>query len=195
MFSKDDFQSWGKKNVVLFAATATRIEGRKDDGLLRTYGFSGFPSMALLGRGRRSDDQENPSLRRRDPDEHRRSLRARQAREEWKPPAKRSTRTRSFSPAWGVGKLKLEDAKTQCASLKLSDADKSKADQMIFGMEMNGVMGKMRSVRPRSQCVSRRERRGPARKLLPQLRKRCTASTRPASACLGNHRSPGRTTA
>ena len=48
MFSKQDFQDWGKQNAVLFAAVMTKIEGRKNDDLLRTYGFSGFPSMAIL---------------------------------------------------------------------------------------------------------------------------------------------------
>ena len=41
MFSKSDFQHWAKGNVVPFAAVATRIEGRKEDDLLRTYGFRG----------------------------------------------------------------------------------------------------------------------------------------------------------
>jgi len=48
VFSKKDFQDWGKENAVLFAAVMTKIEGRKDDELLRTYGFRGFPSMAVL---------------------------------------------------------------------------------------------------------------------------------------------------
>ena len=48
MFSTDDFQAWGKDNAILFAAVMTKIEGRKDDALLRTYEFRGFPSMAVL---------------------------------------------------------------------------------------------------------------------------------------------------
>lgn len=48
MFSDEEFQAWGKENVVLFAAVMTKIEGRKDDELLRTYEFRGFPSMAVL---------------------------------------------------------------------------------------------------------------------------------------------------
>ena len=48
MFSKKDFQTWGKQNAILFAAVMTKIEGRKDDALLRTYEFRGFPSMAIL---------------------------------------------------------------------------------------------------------------------------------------------------
>ena len=48
VFSTTEFQSWGKNNAVLFAATMTKIEGRKDDELLRTYEFRGFPSMAIL---------------------------------------------------------------------------------------------------------------------------------------------------
>ena len=48
MFSTREFQDWAKENVVRFAAVMTRIEGREDDALLRTYGFRGFPSLALL---------------------------------------------------------------------------------------------------------------------------------------------------
>ena len=48
MFSKEDFQAWGKKDVVLFASVMTRIEGREDDDLLTKYGFRGFPSFAIL---------------------------------------------------------------------------------------------------------------------------------------------------
>ena len=48
MFSSKGFQSWGKDNAILFAAVMTKIEGRKDDELLRTYEFRGFPSMAIL---------------------------------------------------------------------------------------------------------------------------------------------------
>lgn len=48
LFSTDEFQNWGKKNVVLFASVMTRIDGREHDALLRDYGFRGFPSMAIL---------------------------------------------------------------------------------------------------------------------------------------------------
>ncbi len=48
MFSTDDFQSWVKDNAIPFAAVMTKIEGREDDDLLRTYGFRGFPSLAVL---------------------------------------------------------------------------------------------------------------------------------------------------
>ncbi|MCR9246063.1 MAG: hypothetical protein NXI31_13610 [bacterium] len=47
MFSTKEFQAWGKDQV-LFAAVMTKIEGRKDDALLRTYGFGGFPSLAVI---------------------------------------------------------------------------------------------------------------------------------------------------
>jgi hypothetical protein len=48
VFSKKDFQDWGAERVVLFAAVTTHIQGRKNDDLLGEYGFSGFPSFAIL---------------------------------------------------------------------------------------------------------------------------------------------------
>ena len=48
MFSQKKFQTWGKGDAILFAAVMTRIEGRENDRLLRKYGFSGFPSLAIL---------------------------------------------------------------------------------------------------------------------------------------------------
>ena len=48
MFSNKEFQSFAGESTVLFASVMTKIEGRKDDELLRTYGFRGFPSMAIL---------------------------------------------------------------------------------------------------------------------------------------------------
>ncbi|MCA8948296.1 MAG: hypothetical protein KDE27_02265 [Planctomycetes bacterium] len=51
MFSKQEFQDWVGENAVPFAAVMTKIEGRKDDDLLRTYEFRGFPSMAILDAG------------------------------------------------------------------------------------------------------------------------------------------------
>lgn len=49
MFSTEEFQNWGKSGkAVLFAAVMTKIDGREHDELLRTYGFGGFPSLAIL---------------------------------------------------------------------------------------------------------------------------------------------------
>ena len=47
MLSTDEFKAFAGK-VVPFLSMMTRIEDRKDDDLLRTYGFRGFPSLAFL---------------------------------------------------------------------------------------------------------------------------------------------------
>lgn len=49
MFSSEEFQTWAKGgHAVLFASVMTKIDGRPEDDLLRTYGFRGFPSLAVL---------------------------------------------------------------------------------------------------------------------------------------------------
>ena len=47
MLSTDEFKVFSGK-VVPFLSIMSKIEDRKDDALLRTYGFGGFPSIAFL---------------------------------------------------------------------------------------------------------------------------------------------------
>jgi predicted ribosome quality control (RQC) complex YloA/Tae2 family protein len=138
VFSKKDFQAWGKQNVVLFAAVMTKIEGRKDDELLRTYEFRGFPSMAIL-------DAEGGAVTKEIP----RDLFSMQnivasAPSYVKLAAAAEAGEQVDAKAWylaqlGMGKLSVEEAKAQLATVGLAADAKVKAEQIVFVMEMNDL--------------------------------------------------------
>ena len=47
LFSSPEFAEWSK-SYVIYVHISTRIEGRKDEGLFREKGFTGFPTLAFL---------------------------------------------------------------------------------------------------------------------------------------------------
>ncbi len=47
LFSSSEFAEWSK-SYVIYCHISTRIEGRKDEGLFREKGFTGFPTLAFL---------------------------------------------------------------------------------------------------------------------------------------------------
>ena len=143
MFSKKDFQAWGKQNAILFAAVATKIEGRKDDALLRTYGFRGFPSMAIL-------DAAGTALTKQVP----RNLYAMSNIVEAAPAyAKLSADIEAGNQVdqkqWlmaqlGMGKIAAKEAKAQITSVGLSEKAKARAEAMIFVLEMDELASSAR---------------------------------------------------
>jgi hypothetical protein len=141
VFSKQEFQSWAKRSVVPFAAVMTRIEGRKDDDLLRTYGFRGFPSMALLDAAGEAITKEIP----RDLFSMQNIVAAAPAYA--KLSAAAAAGDEVDAKAWflaqlGMGKLGAEAARAQLEELGL--AGNSKAEQMVFVLEMNDLWHKAR---------------------------------------------------
>lgn len=50
LFLTDEFVAFAKDHV-MFLSIMSRVPARKDDALLRAYGFRGFPSMAVLSPG------------------------------------------------------------------------------------------------------------------------------------------------
>ena len=143
MFSKSDFQHWARGNVVRFAAVMTKIEGRKDDDLLRTYGFSGFPSMALL-------DAEGEVVTKKIARDlfsisntvaasvvHLKIRAQIDAGQDY-------DRAAWFMARLGMGELNLEDAKAEFAKVQLNADQKRKADQQILVMEVGKLQGSMR---------------------------------------------------
>lgn len=135
MFASKDFQSWGKDNAILFAAVMTKIEGRKDDQLLRTYEFRGFPSMAILDSDANAITKSVP-----------RDLFSMQnvvaASTEYAKLSADAAAGKKVDPAaWyisklGLGKLTAQEAKEQFADAGLAGEAKTKAEQMLFVLEM-----------------------------------------------------------
>ncbi len=143
MFSKSDFQSWAKGNVVRFAAVMTKIEGRKDDSLLRTYGFRGFPSMALL-------DAEGEVITKKIAHDlftisntvaaavlHQKIQKQIDAGEDY-------NKADWYMARLGMGELSFDDAKSEFATIKLSAEQKTKAEQQILVMEVSALQTSVR---------------------------------------------------
>lgn len=156
MFSKTDFQNWGKDNAILFAAVMTKIDGRAEDDLLRKYGFRGFPSLAIL-------DSSGKII----------TKNVQRTLESMSAIVEKSTKHLAMKKkvesgegydeaAWflsrlDMGTIDLATAKTEMADLDLTPAQKTSAKQQIFGMELtkmrDAVTAQMRA----------RGRRGAAR--------------------------------
>jgi len=143
VFSKKDFQNWGKQNAVLFAAVMTRIEGRKDDDLLRTYGFRGFPSMALL-------DAEGEAITKSIPRDLYSMRKIVAAAPTYAKLAamieagETVDETKWFFARLGMGKLELEEAKAFLDGGKLSGKALADAEQGVFVLEMGALQSRMR---------------------------------------------------
>jgi hypothetical protein len=140
VFSARDFQSWGKDNAILFAAVMTKIEGRENDDLLRTYGFRGFPSMAILDADANAIVKKIPrdlnSMRKivaSTPD----YLRMSKMLDAGKP----VDAAKWFLAQLNLGKLTAAAANEELAKAKLNRADKAAAEQSIFLLEMTELQG------------------------------------------------------
>lgn len=143
MFSKKDFQTWGKQNAILFAAVMTKIEGRKDDALLRTYEFRGFPSMAIL-------DADGTAMTKKVPrDLYSMSNIVAAAPAYAKLSAAIEAGNEVDQKQWlmaqlGMGRIKAMEAKAKIASSGLSGKAKARADMMVFVLEMAELAGSTR---------------------------------------------------
>ena len=140
MFSKKDFQTWGKDNAVLFAAVMTKIDGRAQDDLLRTYEFRGFPSLALL-------DADGTAIKKglaRDLYSIKNVVKAAPLYQAMQ--AKLDAGTAVDQRQWllarlGMGKVDAEEARTEIASLDWPGKGKLKkqVEQQLFVMEMTAL--------------------------------------------------------
>lgn len=143
MFSKSDFQAWGKESAVLFAAVATRITDREEDDLLRTYGFRGFPSMAIL-------DAKGEALQKqfgRDLFSMKNAVTYAPIYSELKPKVddgKKVDQAKWFLARLATNKLKAGEAKDEIGALQLSSTQKKDAEQLIFVGEMSQLAGRGR---------------------------------------------------
>lgn len=139
MFSKPDFQTWGKASAVLFAAVMTRIDGRKDDALLRTYGFTGFPSLAVL-------DADGTALTKKvGRDLFAMATATAAATDHAALAAKVGAGDEVDRAAWfmarlGVGELELEPARAEMADLELTEAQRASAEQQLLVMEVGQLL-------------------------------------------------------
>ena len=138
MFSKQDFQHWGKTEVVLFASVATHIKGRKDDALLREYGFRGFPSFAIL------DSKGEAITKKINRDLGSMQTAVSAATEYVKLEAavaagKKVDQSKLFLARLGLGKLSVQDAKRQLSALQLSAKRKIEIEAQLFTMELQGL--------------------------------------------------------
>lgn len=142
MFSKSDFQAWGKAdNAVLFAAVMTKIEGRKDDELLRTYGFRGFPSLAILDASgkaitkkvQRSLDSMSSLVKK-----SKRHVALANKVEAGEPYNKKAW----FLSRLDMGMLDLAKAKEEMASLELGPKQMKRAGKVLFALELEQMRGK-----------------------------------------------------
>lgn len=140
MFSNNEFKAWGKQNAILFASVMTKIEGRKDDDLLRTYEFRGFPSMAIL-------DVDGTAITKKVPrDLYSMSNIVAAAPAYAKLSAAVEAGTEVDQKQWlmaqlGMGEIKANDAKAKIASTGLSGKDKDRAEAMLFVLEMAELAG------------------------------------------------------
>ena len=138
MFSKKDFQTWAKADVVPFAAVMTKIDGRPHDDLLRTYGFRGFPSLAVL-------NAEGEAIAK----GFGRDLYTMKNVVKWAPlysklEAEHEAGEKVNGKEWlmarlGMGKIEADEARTEIASLDLSGKPKQDAEQSLFVMEMTAL--------------------------------------------------------
>mgnify|MGYP001341760569 FL=1 len=135
MFSTDDFQAWGKDNAILFAAVMTKIEGRKDDALLRTYEFRGFPSMAVLDASANAVTKSIP----RDLQSMQRIVAATPGYVKLAAAVDAGEDVNAsewFLARLRLGKLTSAEAKEQLAEAGLSGDAKEEAQQSMFVLEM-----------------------------------------------------------
>ncbi|HMQ21913.1 MAG TPA: hypothetical protein PKE00_05445, partial [Planctomycetota bacterium] len=138
MFSTEGFQAWAKKNVVLFASIMTRIEGREDDALLRTYGFGGFPSMAMLDGGgeaiTKKIGRDLPSMQTTaTAAADYISLKNKVEAGEDVDPIK------FFMARLGLGQLTAEEAAKEAAGLELDAVQKAILDKALLGLELDSL--------------------------------------------------------
>jgi hypothetical protein len=146
VFSKTNFLAWGKKNVVLFASVETRIDDRKNDDLWRTYGFRGFPSMALL-------DQTGNIQRKGFPRDFFSISNTVAAVTALAKIQKRISAGEGYDKnAWfmarlGSGELHHDKAKVELAKLQLGREEKQNAEQQILVMELKQMMSRGRGFR------------------------------------------------
>lgn len=144
MFSTEGFQAWAKKNVVLFASIMTRIEGREDDALLRTYGFGGFPSMAMLDGGgeaiTKKIGRDLPSMQTTaTAAADYISLKNKVEAGEDVDPIK------FFMARLGLGQLTAEEAAKEAAGLELDAVQKAILDKALLGLELDSLMAGART--------------------------------------------------
>ncbi|MCA8955622.1 MAG: hypothetical protein KDC87_06085 [Planctomycetes bacterium] len=143
MFSKKDFQQFGKQEPVLFASVTTRITGRKDDALLRTYGFGSFPSFAIL-------DASGTAITKsvgRDLYSMKSAVRAAKAWVEVQAAeasGETIDRNKAFLAKLALGKLRLKQAKAELAGLSLTAEQAKAADESMLLLEMNSILAAAR---------------------------------------------------
>lgn len=147
MFSKKDFQTWAKDNVVLFASIMTRIEGRKDDALLSEYGFRGFPSLALLdAEGEiitKKVSRDLPSMK-----EVTKSASTYVTMKAKVDAGEEVDQAEWLMARMGMGLLTVDEAKEAMADVELSDAQAEKMDTMLVVLEVETMMSQARSRGP-----------------------------------------------
>lgn len=151
MFSTKEFQSWIGTAAVPFAAVMTKIEGREHDELLRTYGFRGFPSMALLT----ADGEKITDRIARDLYSMKGVVAGAPLHHKLK--AKMDAGEKVDQKDWFVARLnagliEATEARTELAGLNLKKDAKEAASQRIFVLEMSELLNADRA--------RRREQRG-----------------------------------
>lgn len=153
MFSTEEFQSWAKDHAVLFNSIMTHIDDREHDDLLRTYGFRGFPSMALL-------DHEGTALVKKigrsveavktavsSANEYLQLKAKKEAGENVDPVKFYFTQLR-------LGVLDSEKAKQGLAELELSDQQADEADRLILGLEVGELLDGLQSRSLEQQAIA-----------------------------------------
>jgi hypothetical protein len=147
VFSTKEFQDWAKSNVVLFCSMMTRIEGRKDDDLLRTYGFRGFPSFAVL-------DHEGTAVTKkvdRSVEGVKKAVTASTAVMQMRAKMEAGEeidKAEYFFARMMLGALSYEKAEEELAELEnLSDEQAEKADRMMLDLKLQGLMNRQRGMR------------------------------------------------
>lgn len=143
MFSKQDFQDWASDNAVLFASVMTKIEGRKDDDLLRTYEFRGFPSLAIL------DAEGNAITKKVSRDLFSMKNVVAAAPMYAKIKAEIDDGKEIDEKAWfmaqlAMGELDSNDVREGIADLGITGDEKAKAEEMLFVLEMGELASKSR---------------------------------------------------
>ena len=143
MFSTSEFQTWAKANVVPFAAVMTKSEERPHDELLRTYGFGGFPSLALL------DANGDAIMKGIGRDVHSMSSAVKAARDYEDLKAKFDAGDEVDQGRWllarlGLNKLELEEAMNEFMSLNLEGEQRQAAIHHLVQLELGQLMGAMR---------------------------------------------------
>lgn len=143
MFSTSEFQTWAKANVVPFAAVMTKIEGRENDELLRTYGFRGFPSLALL------DPNGDAIMKNLARDVHSMASAVKAAADYAELKAKVDAGEEVDQGRWllarlGLNKLELEPAMSEFASLDLEGEQRQEAIHHLVQLELGQLMSKAR---------------------------------------------------